>query len=261
MYHPQYNITYPLGAFIQDYADPTKLFNNDLNVNNLTKITKDDLLIELIRIEIWMEQNKLINRMIDNQVINHLKEIDESTQKYDFYISEQTIGSIYKVCNISFHSIVNYNVSPNNLQYIAYEKKIKWSVVPIFGHIEPFVQTRKAPTVNTHSIDDCLKGCQKQQPIRMNDRRIELNHTNHRSRIIKNRKYNRNEQNTDLISTDYIEQCIWIREMDGILRFGSEITGKVRISELFGMLYFISIVSIPDLKKTSVTLHRINSSK
>lgn len=261
MYHPQYMITYPMGAFIQDRTVSVNLSNNDRymknSMNNFTKITKDEILIELIQIELWLEQNNLINKDMNNQIIEYLKKLDESTQKYNFYITDQSLGAVDRVCNISFHSIVNYNLSPNKLQFTAFEKKITWTVIPLFGHIEPYVKKYASPSVNI-SVDDCVRGVSKQQPVRMIDRRIELNNSKHRARIIKNRKFNKNMKSDDQYGTDdYQEQIIWIREIDGILQFGSEATGKVKTSGLFGALYFISIVSIQNPTIISITLHRI----
>jgi len=260
MYHPQYMITYPMGAFVQDRSVRGNLSNNDRNMknsmNNFTKITKDEILIELIQIELWLEQNNLINKDMNNRIIEYLNKLDESTQKYNFYITDQSLGSVDRICNISFHSIVNYNLSQNKLQFTAYEKKITWTVIPLFGHIEPYV--KKYANQSVGSVDDCIRRGAKQQPVRMIDRRIELNNSKHRARIIKNRKINRNMTSAEEYGNDeYQDQSIWIREIDGILQFGPEETGKVKISELFGVLYFISIVSIQDPTIISVTLHRI----
>lgn len=263
MRHTQYNTTYPMGAFIYDPKNQINIFGANLELNHPTQITRDDLLIELIGMEIWMEHKKIINKNGKNNQVDYVKKILDSNKKYDFYISDQKMGSIDGICDINFHSIVNRIIVPNTTQFTKFNQSIDWLVIPLFGNIERYIPSIYNVPKNTFiSHDDCMKGSKKQQPVRMTDRRREMNNLIHRSQMISNTKYVRNKEHYNLKNaSDHFEQDIWIREIDGTMRFGPETTGKVTAHSLFNMLYFISIVRVIGWDTISITIHRINPIK
>lgn len=285
MRHSQYNTTYPLGAFIYDPRNQVNIFGDNLDrpksINPSRQISKDDLLIELIAMEVWMELKKITDTK--NDYVAHMKKILDRDTEYNFYITDQSMGMVDGPHNINFHSIVNRLISPDKLQFTKFYRTIDWLVIPLFGNIERYSPPIKSMSPNNYtSYNDCMKGNQTQQSVRMTGRRNVMNNLNHRSHIIKNLKYVRNkDRNKDRNNQENVNDCIeqsikqcieqsikqsieqdiWIRDIDGIERFGPETTGKVMMHGLFNMLYFISLVRVIGNDTISITLHRINPIK
>jgi len=269
MQHIQNNKIYPLGASIYDFRNQDNIFGEKLDrpasPNPSKQITKDELLIEVIAMEMWMERQKITNAQND-LMIDIKKILDEDLKydlKYEFYISDQWMGSIDGLYNINFHSIVNRMISPGKMQFTKFDQTIDWTVIPLFGNIERYSPPNySAPTDNYNSFDDCMKGNKQHQTIKMTERRNVMNNLNGRSHIIKNLKYVRDKDRHNQENVfDCIEQRVWIRDIDGIDRFGPETTGKVMMRSLFNMLYFISLVRVIGHDTLSITLHRINPIK